>query len=251
MKGGPSKGGLFTMIEITLSQLPAALGYAGSEAVDDCIRQVVRKNYGYSQEVDSLPVEYSKGAKQTAIFDFELETGILTSKAEPFRVGQLNLKADAICSDGTPLIIHTPYKSNGEFESAELNSKLKCKAQFLMSVMQKEKCHIYQWSEQGQMLDTMEFSSEYIDKHSFALNEFFVRCEHEAQYPEKHLSEIYSSRSANSAIKAYEKAMFDIAALQKKCDSIRSSLLSEMPDGEYCVKNHLVKKTNGSLEIIK
>lgn len=239
------------MIEITLSQLPAALGYAGSEAVDDCIRQVVRKNYGHSPEVDSLPIEYSKGAKQTAIFDFELETGISTSKAELFRVGQLNLKADAICADGTPLIIYTPYKSNGEFESAEINSKLKCKAQFLMSAMQKDKCHIYQWSEQSQMLDTMEFSSEYIDKHSFALNEFFVRCEHEAQYPGKHLAEIYSSRSANAAIKAYEKAMFDIAVLQKKCDSIRNSLLSEMPDGEYCVKNHLVKKSNGSLEVIK
>lgn len=239
------------MIEITLSQIPAALGYAGSESIEDCIRQVVRRNYGYSTEIDSLPVEYSKGAKQTAIFDFELETGTSTSKSESFRVGQLNLKADAVCSDGCPLIIYTPYKSNGTFESAELNPKLKCKAQFLMSLMQKEKCHVYQWAEQGQMLDTIEFSSEYINKHEFALNEFFSRCENEVQRPEKHLSEIYSSRSANSAIKAYEKAMFDIEFLQKKCEAIRKSLLDEMPDGEHCVKNHLVRKLNGNLEIIK
>lgn len=239
------------MIEITLSQLPAALGYAGSEAVDECVRQVVRKNYGYSPEVDSLPVEYSNGAKQTAIFDFELETGISTGPSEQFRVGQLSFKADAVCQDGTPLVIYTPYKSDGNFTSAELNAKLNCKAQFLMSVMQKEKCHVYQWAENGQMLDTIGFSSEYIDKHRFALNDFFAKCEYEVQSPEKHLSEVYSSRSANAAIKSYEKAMFDITALQLKCDAIRKSLLSEMPDGEYCVKNHLVKKTNGSLEIIK
>ncbi len=238
------------MAKLTLSQLPAALGYLGHDVAQRLVRDVTRHVHGAEPDKkDSLPMEYSRQAKESAMFDFELSTGNQVAKVTSRTLGALELRADGVCMDGTPVLTVTPFRHKGEFESAKEQPKIACKAHYLMASLGVDKCHVVQWTDACNRFDTIDFDADYLERTSAALDAFVEELDFAEQSPARHLAPLYSSRSANMAVESYVKTQREMLALSRRLKKINESLADELPDGEFSIKGHHVIKSNEDIKI--
>lgn len=235
--------------KITGSRVGAILGLSPFSKPKDVMRQMVRDYHGAESEFQgNIATNYGAANEPAATFDFELETGLNVIETG-FHVSQdhewLGASPDGFINYDDLIEIKCPY---GKRESTDFKSYIDqphyyAQTQIEMLCTGRTRCHFFQWSPLGTMIEIIDFSQPWIDENLPKLKEFYDQYLEEIKSPDKHLADLIQNKDAQELADAYNKAKADMARAKAVMDDAKAQIIAIAGGKKTNVSGLLVFKT--------
>ena len=235
--------------KITGSRVGAILGLSPFSKPKDVMRAMVRDFHGAESEfVGNVATNYGTANEPAATFDFELETGLNVDETG-FHVHPeyywLGASPDGFIGDSDVIEIKCPY---GKRESSEFTSYIDqphyyAQTQIEMYCTGRKKCHFFQWSPLGTMIEIIEFSQPWIDENLPKLKDFYDSYLEEIKSPDKHLADLVQNKEAKELAAEYLTAKNAMEEAKAKMDEAKAKIIAIADGKKTNVSGLLVFKT--------
>jgi putative phage-type endonuclease len=245
--------------KITGSRVGAILGLSPFSKPKDVMRSMVRDYHGAESEFKgNVATNYGTANEPAATFDFEFETGLNVSETG-FHVHSefdwLGASPDGFIGEDDVIEIKCPY---GKRESSDFLSYIEqphyyAQMQIEMFCSGRKKCHFFQWSPIGTMIEFVDFSQPWIDEHLPKLKEFYDKYLEEIKNPDKHLADLVQNKDAQHLADEYNKAKAEMADAKIRMDEAKAKIIAIADGKKTNVSGLLVFKTEkkGSIAYAK
>ena len=223
--------------KITGSNVGAILGCDPFRKPSDVMRAMVRAAVGAESEFKgNIATEYGTKFESFAIADLEMEAGLNVVETG-FHVSTefewLGASPDGLINDDAVLEVKCPYgkRDSDQFKSTIEQPHYFAQMQIEMLCTGRKKCHFYQWSQLGSVLDLVEFSQVWIDENIPKLKDFYDKFLIELKSPDKHLLDLVTTREAKELASVFSRARDEIKRLKEVQDDARDQLIA-LADGK-------------------
>lgn len=168
---------------ITGSNVGAALGINPWKTPKDLIRQMVREFHGAEPEfTGNIATEYGSLHEPLAVFEYFAKTGEQPQECGFFVhpvLEWLGASPDGLLENGGTLEVKCPFglrnKKGAElvFKTAKEQPHYYAQTQIEMACAQRKWAHFYQWTPNGDNLETVHLDQEWLDENLPKLEEFY------------------------------------------------------------------------------
>lgn len=223
--------------KITGSRVGAILGLSPFKKPSDVMREMVREYHGAESEFEgNIATNYGTTNENTAIFDFELETGLTVVETglhvHP-EYDWLAASPDGFIGDDAVCEIKCPYgkRDSDDFNSLVDQSHYFAQVQIEMACTSRGKNYFFQWSPMGTRLEIIDFSKVWFNENLSKLKKFYDQYLLEIEKPEKHIAPLIKNKEAEKEAQRFvdAKAAFDKA--KAEMDEAKANLI-KIANGE-------------------
>ena len=236
---------------VTASSVGAILGLSPYMKREDVMRNMVREYHGYEREFKgNQATEYGTFHEDMAAMDYQLKTGNVIAKTG-FHAYEnwLGASPDGIIDMWTLIEIKCPYGQRDKippvFKTLEQQPHYYAQIQIQMFVTKTNKCDFYQWSPNGDSLETVAYDEAWIEKHIPILKAFYDDYLIEREKPEKHLLEKRTTNNANSTayrVEYYFELKAQIAELDALAKVVLEQIVKDCNEKDSDINGHKLTK---------
>ena len=236
---------------VTASSVGAILGLSPYMKREDVMRNMVREYHGYEREFKgNQATEYGTFHEDMAAMDYQLKTGNVIAKTG-FHAYEnwLGASPDGIIDMWTLIEIKCPYGQRDKippvFKTLEQQPHYYAQIQIQMFVTKTNKCDFYQWSPNGDSLETVAYDEAWIEKHIPILKAFYDDYLIERQNPEKHLLDKRTTNNANSTayrVEYYFELKAQIAELDALAKVVLEQIVKDCNEKDSDINGHKLTK---------
>lgn len=237
--------------KVTASSVGAILGLSPYMKRDDVMRNMVREYHDYEREFKgNQATEYGTFHEDMAAMDYQLKTGNVIAKTG-FHAYEnwLGASPDGIIDMWTLIEIKCPYgqrdKKPPVFKTLKEQPHYYAQVQVQMFVTKTNKCDFYQWSPNGDNLETVVYDEEWIEKHIPILKAFYDDYLIEREQPEKHLLDKRTTNNANSTayrVEYYFELKAQIAELDALAKGVLEQIVKDCNEKDSDINGHKLTK---------
>ena len=218
---------------VTGSIVGAILGLSPFMKREDVMRNMVREYHGYEREFKgNQATEYGTFHEDMAVMDYQLKTGRTVEKTGFYPYGNwLGASPDGFVATNRLIEIKCPYGQRDKippvFKTLEEQLHYYAQVQVQLYVTGRNACDFYQWSPNGDSLETVAYDEAWLEKHIPILKAFYDEYLIERQNPEKHLLEKRITNNANSTAYRVEY-YFELKAQITELDALAKGVLEQI-----------------------
>jgi putative phage-type endonuclease len=218
---------------VTASSVGAILGLSPYMKREDVMRNMVREYHGYEREFKgNQATEYGTFHEDMAVMDYQLKTGNVIAKTG-FHAYEnwLGASPDGIIDMWTLIEIKCPYGQRDKmppvFKTLEEQPHYYAQIQIQMFVTKTNKCDFYQWSPNGDSLETVAYDEAWLEKHIPILKAFYDDYLLQRMFPDQYLQDKRTTNNANSTAYRVEY-YFQLKAQMAELDALAKSVLEQI-----------------------
>lgn len=236
---------------VTASSVGAILGLSPYMKREDVMRNMVREYHDYEREFKgNQATEYGTFHEDMAAMDYQLKTGNVISKTG-FHAYEnwLGASPDGIIDMWTLIEIKCPYGQRDKippvFKTLKEQPHYYAQVQVQMFVTKTNKCDFYQWSPNGDSLETVAYDKKWIEKNLPILKAFYDEYLIERENPEKHLQDKRTTNNANSTayrVEYYFELKAQIAELDALAKGVLEQIVKDCNEKDSEINGHKLTK---------
>jgi putative phage-type endonuclease len=236
---------------VTASSVGAILGLSPYMKRDDVMRNMVREYHGYEREFKgNQATEYGTFHEDMAVMDYQLKTGNVVAKTGFHTFGNwIGASPDGIIDMWTLIEIKCPYGQRDKippvFKTLEQQPHYYAQIQIQMFVTKTNKCDFYQWSPNGDMLETIAYDEAWIEKHIPILKAFYDDYLLQRMFPDQYLQEKRTTNNTNSTayrVEYYFELKAQIAELDALAKGVLEQIVKDCNEKDSDINGHKLTK---------
>jgi putative phage-type endonuclease len=218
---------------VTASSVGAILGLSPFMKREDVMRNMVREYHDAEREFKgNQATEYGTFHENLAKMDYQLKTGVYVEKCGFYTHDYwLGASPDGFAGFDKLIEIKCPYgqrdKNPPVFKSILDQPNYYAQIQVQLFVTHMSACDFYQWSPNGDQLETIDYDREWINKHLPILKSFHTEYLIERDNPEKYLQDKRATNNANSTAYRVEY-YFELSAQIAELEAIKKGVLEHI-----------------------
>ena len=236
---------------VTASSVGAILGLSPYMKRDDVMRNMVREYHGYEREFKgNQATEYGTFHEDMAAIDYQLKTGNTVEKTG-FHTFEnwLGASPDGFVATNRLIEIKCPYGQRDKippvFKTLEEQLHYYAQVQIQLFVTGMSACDFYQWTPNGDYLETVAYDRKWIEKNLPILKAFYEEYLIERQNPEKHLLDKRTTNNANSTayrVEYYFELKAQIAELDALAKGVLEQIVKDCNEKDSDINGHKLTK---------
>jgi hypothetical protein len=197
------------------------------------MRNMVREYHNAEREFKgNQATEYGTFHEDLAKMDYQLKTGVYVEKCEFYTHDYwLGASPDGFAGFDKLIEIKCPYgqrdKNPPVFKNLAQQPHYYAQIQVQLFVTHMAACDFYQWSPNGDQLETIDYDREWINKHLPILKSFHAEYLIERDNPEKYLQDKRATNNANSTAYRVEY-YFELSAQIAELEAIKKGVLEHI-----------------------
>jgi putative phage-type endonuclease len=236
---------------VTASSVGAILGLSPYMKRDDVMRNMVREYHGYEREFKgNQATEYGTFHEDMAVMDYQLKTGNVVAKTGFHTFGNwIGASPDGIIDMWTLIEIKCPYGQRDKippvFKTLEQQPHYYAQIQIQMFVTKTNKCDFYQWSPNGDILETIAYDEAWIEKHIPILKAFYDDYLLQRMFPDQYLQEKRTTNNTNSTayrVEYYFELKAQIAELDALAKGVLEQIVKDCNEKDSDINGHKLTK---------
>ena len=236
---------------VTASSVGAILGLSPYMKREDVMRNMVREYHGYEREFKgNQATEYGTFHEDMAVMDYQLKTGRTVEKTGFYPYGNwLGASPDGIIDMWTLIEIKCPYGQRDKippvFKTLEQQPHYYAQIQIQMFVTKTNKCDFYQWSPNGDSLETIAYDESWIEKHIPILKAFYDDYLLQRMFPDQYLQDKRTTNNANSTayrVEYYFELKAQIAELDALAKGVLEQIVKDCNEKDSDINGHKLTK---------
>lgn len=236
---------------VTASSVGAILGLSPYMKREDVMRNMVREYHGYEREFKgNNATEYGTFHEDMAVMDYQLKTGNVVAKTGFHTFGNwIGASPDGIIDMWTLIEIKCPYGQRDKippvFKTLEQQPHYYAQIQIQMFVTKTNKCDFYQWSPNGDSLETVAYDEAWIEKHIPILKAFYDDYLLQRMFPDQYLQDKRATNNANSTayrVEYYFELKAQIAELDALAKGVLEQIVKDCNEKDSDINGHKLTK---------
>lgn len=236
---------------VTASSVGAILGLSPYMKREDVMRNMVREYHDYEREFKgNQATEYGTFHEDMAVMDYQLKTGNVVAKTGFHTFGNwIGASPDGIIDMWTLIEIKCPYGQRDKippvFKTLEQQPHYYAQIQIQMFVTKTNKCDFYQWSPNGDSLETVAYDEAWIEKHIPILKAFYDDYLLQRMFPDKYLQDKRTTNNANSTayrVEYYFELKAQIAELDALAKGVLEQIVKDCNEKDSDINGHKLTK---------
>ena len=218
---------------VTGSIVGAILGLSPFMKREDVMRNMVREYHGYEREFKgNQATEYGTFHEDMAMIDYQLKTGVAIEKTGFHKFSYwLGASPDGFVGFDKLIEIKCPYGQRDKippvFKTLEQQPHYYAQVQVQLFVTGMSACDFYQWTPNGDYLETYAYDRKWIEKNLPILKEFYDEYLIEIENPEKYLQN-KRSQIEKKTISDCVDYYFELKAQIKSLEDISKQVLDQI-----------------------
>ena len=178
---------------VTGSAVGAILGISPFTKREDVMRRMVRDWHGAPSEFNgNIATDWGTLNEAGAVSQYEMKTGNIVTPCSFYTMDDwLGASPDGLIGATGLIEVKCPFGLRNKippvFKTAKMQVHYYSQMQIQLLVTNREWCHFYQWSPNGDELETVQFDKPYVDTALMALKRFYDEYLIEREKPEKYL----------------------------------------------------------------
>lgn len=246
--------------KISSGLVPAILEVAPYMSRSDALRSIVRSHHNADSEfVGNITTQYHDNNRDSAAWEYELETGLTITPA--FFNGVEDWIADIKLDVAAPSIveIYTPFglrsSSAPVFKSAKDMPHKYAKMQFNMYASGATLTDFFQWTPHGYNLEVVEKDQQWLDDNLPDLRQFYSFCLSELDNSE-HLEPLrkeVNTEAARLLLDEYDQLQEAMDNVKERLDEVKVGIIDAAGDRDCLIWGRKVTKVEkkGSVSYAK
>lgn len=236
---------------VTASSVGAILGLSPYMKREDVMRNMVREYHGYEREFKgNQATEYGTFHEDMAVMDYQLKIGNVVAKTG-FHAYEnwLGASPDGIIDMWTLIEIKCPYGQRDKippvFKTLEQQPHYYAQIQIQMFVTKTNKCDFYQWSPNGDSLETIAYDESWIEKHIPILKAFYDDYLLQRMFPDQYLQDKRATNNTNSTayrVEYYFELKAQIAELDALAKGVLEQIVKDCNEKDSDINGHKLTK---------
>lgn len=236
---------------VTASSVGAILGLSPYMKREDVMRNMVREYHNYEREFKgNQATEYGTFHEDMAAMDYQLKTGRTVEKTGFYPYGDwLGASPDGFVATNRLIEIKCPYGQRDKippvFKTLEEQPYYYAQVQVQLYVTGRNACDFYQWTPNGDSLETVAYDESWLEKHIPILKAFYDEYLIERQNQEKHLLEKRTTNKANSTayrVEYYFELKAQIAELDALAKGVLEQIVKDCNEKDSDINGHKLTK---------
>lgn len=218
---------------VTGSVVGAILGLSPFMKREDVMRNMVREYHGYEREFKgNQATEYGTFHEDMAMIDYQLKTEVAIEKTGFHKFSYwLGASPDGFVGFDKLIEIKCPYGQRDKippvFKTLEQQPNYYAQVQVQLFVTGMSACDFYQWTPNGDYLETVFYDRKWIEKNLPILKEFYDEYLIEIENPEKYLQN-KRSQIEKKTISDCVDYYFELKAQIKSLEDISKQVLDQI-----------------------
>lgn len=236
---------------VTASSVGAILGLSPYMKRNDVMRNMVREYHDYEREFKgNQATEYGTFHEDMAAMDYQLKTGNVIAKTG-FHIYEnwLGASPDGIIDMWTLIEIKCPYGQRDKippvFKTLEEQPHYYAQVQIQMFVTKTNKCDFYQWSSNGDNLETIVYDETWIEKNLQILKQFYDDYLLQRMFPDQYLQDKRTTNNTNSTayrVEYYFELKAQIAELDALAKGVLEQIVKDCNEKDSDINGHKLTK---------
>lgn len=236
---------------VTGSSVGAILGLSPFMKREDVMRNMVREYHGYEREFKgNQATEYGTFHEDMAIIDYQLKTGNVVAKTGFHTFGNwIGASPDGFVAFDKLIEIKCPYGQRDKippvFKTLEEQPHYYAQVQIQLFVTGMSACDFYQWTPNGDNLETVFYSADWCRKNIPLLEKFYDEYLEERENPEKHLQDKRTTNNTNSTayrVEYYFELKAQIAELDALAKGVLEQIVKDCNEKDSDINGHKLTK---------
>jgi len=236
---------------VTGSSVGAILGLSPFMKREDVMRNMVREYHGYEREFKgNQATEYGKFHEDMAAIDYQLKTGNTVEKTG-FHTFEnwLGASPDGFVGFDRLIEIKCPYGQRDKippvFKTLEQQPHYYAQVQIQMFVTGMSACDFYQWTPNGDYLETYAYDRKWIEKNLPILKSFYdeylIEIENSEEYLQNKRSKI-EKKTISDCVDYYFELKAQIKSLEDISKQVLEQIIFDCNEKDSDINGHKLTK---------
>jgi putative phage-type endonuclease len=236
---------------VTASSVGAILGLSPYMKREDVMRNMVREFHEYEREFKgNQATEYGTFHEDMAVIDYQLKTGNTVEKTGFHNFENwIGASPDGFVAKNRLIEIKCPYGQRDKippvFKTLEQQPHYYAQVQIQLFVTGMSACDFYQWTPNGDYLETVAYDRKWIEKNVPILKAFYDDYLLQRMFPDQYLQDKRATNNANSTayrVEYYFELKAQIAELDALAKGVLEQIVKDCNEKDSDINGHKLTK---------